>query len=113
MRELLARVPRAVHGMAHVTGGGLPGNVPRVLPRGCRAVVRRGTWSVPPIFPLIQRLGRVPQTEMDRTFNNGVGFVLVVDAARVDAVLRLLRARRLRPAVIGEVVRGKPGLDLV
>lgn len=113
VRDVLATLPRAVRGMAHVTGGGLPGNVPRVLPPGCRAVVRRGTWSTPPIFGLIQRLGRVPQREMDRTFNNGIGFVLVVAARAVDGVVARLRARRLRPAVIGEVVRGKPGLDFV
>jgi phosphoribosylformylglycinamidine cyclo-ligase len=113
VRDLLARLPGAVHGMAHVTGGGLPGNVPRVLPRGCRAVVRRGSWTTPPIFSLIQRLGRVPQSEMDRTFNNGIGFVLAVAPTAVERAVRFLRARRLRPAVIGEIVRGKPGLDLV
>ena len=99
--------------MAHITGGGLPGNVPRVLPAGCRAVVRRGSWRTPPIFALIARLGGVARPEMDRTFNNGIGFVLVVARSDADRAVAHLRARRLRPVVIGEIVRGKPGLDFV
>jgi phosphoribosylformylglycinamidine cyclo-ligase len=113
VRAVLAAFPRAVHAMAHVTGGGLPGNVPRVLPRGCRAIVRRGSWPTPPIFGLIERLGRVPRAEMDRTFNNGIGFVLVVARASAERVIAHLRRSRLRPVVIGEVVRGTPGLDFV
>jgi phosphoribosylformylglycinamidine cyclo-ligase len=111
VRALLAAIPGAVRGMAHVTGGGLPGNVPRVLPRGCRALVRRGTWSTPPVFGLVERLGRVPRAEMDRTFNNGIGFVLVIARAAADDVVAYLRARRLRPARIGEIVRGASGLE--
>jgi phosphoribosylformylglycinamidine cyclo-ligase len=113
VREILATTPRAVRGMAHITGGGLPGNLPRILPAGCRAVVRRGTWRIPPIFTMIERLGRVSRREMDRTFNNGIGFVLVVGRAAADTVVARLRARRLRPAVIGEIVRGDRGLDFV
>ncbi|HEY2386861.1 MAG TPA: phosphoribosylformylglycinamidine cyclo-ligase [Candidatus Binatia bacterium] len=113
VRAVLAAFPGAVHAMAHVTGGGLPGNVPRVLPRGCRAVVRRGSWRTPPVFGLIERLGRVPRAEMDRTFNNGIGFVLVVARASAERVMARLRRSRLRPVVIGEVVRGAPGLDFV
>jgi phosphoribosylformylglycinamidine cyclo-ligase len=113
VRELLAALPGAVRGMAHITGGGLPGNLPRVLPRGCRARVCRGTWKTPAIFGLIERLGRVPRAEMDRTFNNGIGFVLVVDRRAAAAAVAALRAHRLRPAVIGEVVRGACGLDFV
>jgi phosphoribosylformylglycinamidine cyclo-ligase len=112
VRALLAAVPRGtVRGMAHITGGGLPGNLPRVLPPGCRAVVRRGSWRTPPIFTLIERLGSVPRDEMDRTFNNGVGFVLVVARTATERVLAQLRAQRMRPALIGEIVRGQPGLD--
>ncbi len=110
---LLTKLPQAVRGMAHITGGGLPGNVPRVLPVGCRAVVRRGSWRTPPIFALIERLGGVARREMDRTFNNGIGFVLVVARTDADRAVTHLRARRLRPVVIGEIVRGKPGLDFV
>lgn len=111
VRDLLASMPRAIRGMAHVTGGGLPGNVPRILPRGCRALIRRGSWRVPPIFTVIERMGRVTRSEMDRTFNNGIGFVLVVAPAAAAEALARLRARRLRPALIGEIVRGDPGVD--
>ena len=113
VRALLAAFPTAVHGMAHVTGGGLPGNVPRILPPGCRAVVRRGSWRTQAIFDLIERLGRVPRAEMDRTFNNGIGFVLVVARRAVGDVVAHLRAARLQPALIGEIVRGAPGLDFL
>lgn len=109
--DLLRRHPHGtVHAMAHITGGGLPGNLPRVLPRGCRAVVNRGSWRVPPIFGLIERLGRVPRAEMDRTFNNGIGFVLVVARARAIRVLADLRRRRTGAVVIGTVERGDHGL---
>lgn len=109
--DLLRRhPPGTIHAMAHITGGGLPGNLPRVLPRGCRAVVRRDSWRVPPIFGLIERLGRVSRAEMDRTFNNGIGFVLVVAQARASQVLADLRRRRTGAVVIGDVTRGEHGL---
>ena len=112
VRALLARLPRgAIRGMAHVTGGGLPGNLPRVLPRGCHAVVARAAWRVPPIFGLIARLGRVPQDEMDRTFNGGIGFVLVVAARHAARTLALARRQRLGARVIGSVVAGAPGVS--
>lgn len=112
--DLLRRMPPGtVRGMAHITGGGLPGNLPRVLPAGCHAVVQRGSWRVPPIFDLIQRLGNVPRAEMDRTFNNGVGFVLVVAASQATRVLTYLRKRRTGASVIGAISRGTPGLTFV
>ncbi len=111
VRDVLRSMPTgAVRAMAHITGGGLPGNVPRVLPNGCRAVVDRRAWHVPPIFGLIERLGRVPRAEMDRTFNNGVGFVLVVAAAHADRVLAHLRGRRAGARRIGVIARGARGL---
>ncbi len=109
--DLLRRHPAGtVRAMAHITGGGLPGNVPRVLPPGCRAVVRRGSWRVPPIFGLIERLGRVPRAEMDRTFNNGIGFVLVVGRTRAARVLAELRRQRTGAVLIGSIERGEHGL---
>jgi len=111
VRHLLRHAPRGtVRGMAHITGGGLPGNIPRVLPPGCHAIVHRSSWQAPPVFRLIERLGRVSREEMDRTFNNGIGFVLIVADRRRDAVLARLRASGARPRVIGEIVAGKPGL---
>lgn len=109
--DLLRRVPfGTIRAMAHITGGGLPGNLPRVLPAGCHAVVRRGSWRVPPVFGLIERLGHVARPEMDRTFNNGVGFVLVVARARAAQVLEDLRRRRTGACLIGAVTGGANGL---
>ena len=114
VRDLLHHMPAGtVRGMAHITGGGLPGNLPRVLPAGCHATVRRGSWRVPRIFDLIERLGHVPRAEMDRTFNNGVGFVLVVAAAHAGRVLAYLRKRRTGACVIGSITRGTRGLTFV
>jgi phosphoribosylformylglycinamidine cyclo-ligase len=109
--DLLRRLPAgAVRGMAHITGGGLPGNLPRVFPAGCRAIVHRGSWRVPAIFDLIERLGNVPRAEMDRTFNCGIGFVLVVQASHATRALAHLRKRRTGATVIGTVTRGTRGL---
>jgi phosphoribosylformylglycinamidine cyclo-ligase len=94
-------------GMAHVTGGGISENVPRVLPPGCDAVVMLGTWRVPPIFTLLQRLGEIEPHEMFRAFNMGVGMVVICAAADADRVLELLRAGgEARAGVIGEIEPG-------
>ena len=100
-----------IKGIAHVTGGGIVGNLPRVLPPGLRAWIRRGSWSVPPVFGLIARLGGVPQAEMDRTFNNGIGMTLVVGAEALDGVERALRRRGEPYAVIGEIRKGRRGVS--
>jgi phosphoribosylformylglycinamidine cyclo-ligase len=95
-----------VRGMAHVTGGGLPGNLPRILPAGTAARVERGSWPVPALFDLLQRLGNVEQAEMERTFNMGLGLVLVAagaDAPRLQALLAEAGERSWR---VGEIVAG-------
>jgi phosphoribosylformylglycinamidine cyclo-ligase len=102
-----------VHAVAHITGGGYAGNIPRALPEGTRAVVERGSWEVPPIFGEIRRLGRVADDEMARVFNLGLGMVLLVDPATVDAALDALRDSGLEPAVVGRVEAGEHGVDLV
>ena len=102
-----------IKGMAHITGGGIPGNLPRVLPEGRRAYIRRKSWTAPPIFELIRRFGRVSQPEMDRTFNNGIGMILVVakdDAAGVEAALKKMGERY---AIMGEIRKGVRGAQLV
>ena len=79
-----------VRGLAHITGGGIVDNLPRTLPEGRAACVERGAWSVPPVFTMIQRVGRVEQAEMDRTFNMGIGMIVVVaetDAAALTGAL--------------------------
>src|SRR5207247_6601762 len=80
-----------IKGAAHITGGGIPGNLPRILPEGRRAWIDRGSWPVPPVFDLIQKIGRVSRDEMDRTFNNGLGMILVVGKQHVAGVTSLLK----------------------
>ena len=98
-----------VHAFAHVTGGGIPGNLPRVLPSGHRAVLRRGSWPVPPIFERIQKAGKVADAEMLRTFNLGIGMCAVVARADAPRALELL-VRRGQPAFEIGVVEAAPGL---
>lgn len=95
-----------VHAAAHITGGGLPGNVARVLPPGCDAVFDRRTWRTPQIFSEIQRLGDVDADEMARVFNLGLGMVLVVADGDAAAALAALAASDADAAVVGRVVPG-------
>jgi phosphoribosylformylglycinamidine cyclo-ligase len=101
-----------VHAVAHVTGGGLPGNLPRVLPDGLRAVVERGTWAVPRLFDEIRRLGQVEDEEMTRVFNLGLGMVLAVAAGSEDAALGALVAHGHQPVVVGRIEEGTRGVEL-
>jgi phosphoribosylformylglycinamidine cyclo-ligase len=110
-RQLLGGV--AVRAMAHVTGGGLTGNLPRVLPEGCRAVLRRTAWPVPPVFQVLQRAGQVTETEMFATFNMGIGYVVVVPEPEAGAATTLLRQAGETVFALGEIVRGPRGVELV
>jgi phosphoribosylformylglycinamidine cyclo-ligase len=98
--------------LANVTGGGIIENLPRVLPPSLRARVERGSWPVPPIFSLIAGLGEVDQTEMDRTFNNGLGMVGIFAPADVERALARLRRSRLPAWVIGELRAGARGVSI-
>jgi phosphoribosylformylglycinamidine cyclo-ligase len=93
--------------LCHITGGGFPGNLPRVLPEGLSAVVRRGSWQVPPLFRLIQSRGAVADDEMFRTFNMGVGMVLVVSSEDLHDVEHSLERRGETSFVIGRIERGE------
>lgn len=92
-----------VHAMAHITGGGLPGNVPRVLPDGLRAVIDENSWQWPALFSFLQQQGQVEQFEMYRTFNCGVGMVIAVDAADADQTIALLNAQGENAWKIGHI----------
>jgi phosphoribosylformylglycinamidine cyclo-ligase len=106
-RDILALLERTpVHALAHITGGGLPGNAPRNLPDGTRAVIRAGTWPVPAIFGLIEREGAVPRDEMYRTFNMGLGLVIALPAASAEAARAVLAGRGLPSWVVGAVEPG-------
>jgi phosphoribosylformylglycinamidine cyclo-ligase len=100
--ELLRRMQ--VKGMAHITGGGLVGNVPRVLPTHLAARIDRGAWPVPPLFTWLKEQGDVPDDEMFRVFNCGIGMALVVDAARAEKALGILREAGETAYRIGEIV---------
>ena len=102
-----------VHAVAHITGGGFAGNIPRALPEGTRAVVEQGSWDVPRIFHEIRRLGRVSDDEMARVFNLGLGMVCMVGADSVDDALDALGDAGLDPVVVGRVESGDHGVDLV
>jgi phosphoribosylformylglycinamidine cyclo-ligase len=93
-----------VKGMAHITGGGLTENVPRTLPDGREFSLDRGSWTVPPIFTWLQRAGQLEDAEMFRTFNMGVGMVLIASAAAADAAISTLRSAGEPAWLLGEVV---------
>jgi phosphoribosylformylglycinamidine cyclo-ligase len=95
-----------IRALAHITGGGFPGNIPRVLPAGLGARVRLGSWEVPPLFRLIQAGGGVPEEEMLRTFNMGIGMVVVVGPEDLHDVEHSLERRGETTFVIGSVIRG-------
>jgi phosphoribosylformylglycinamidine cyclo-ligase len=92
-----------LRGIAHITGGGIKGNLPRILPRGCKASLRKGNWQVPPIFSFLQREGRISEEEMWRTFNNGIGMILVVEAEETESILIRLKELGERAYLIGEI----------
>ena len=96
----------AVSAMAHITGGGITENLPRVLPKGTGAIVEINSWPVPPIFEHLQRIGNVPQDEMLRTFNMGIGMVLVVPAKKFKKVQAILERCGEKGYTIGRVVKG-------
>jgi phosphoribosylformylglycinamidine cyclo-ligase len=102
--KLLESVP--VKGLAHITGGGIVGNVPRVLPPGTNAVMRKGSWPRPPVFEWLQRTGNVAEDEMFRVFNCGIGMVLVVAQADADRAASLLRECGETVYRIGAIEKG-------
>jgi phosphoribosylformylglycinamidine cyclo-ligase len=101
-----------VRGMAHVTGGGLVENLPRVLPEGVSARIDRSSWEVPPLFRVLQEAGRVETAEMFRAFNMGVGMVVVVRRDDADAALAALGGAGERAWVVGEITPGDRSVDL-
>src|SRR3989442_8903050 len=107
-KPVLALLPRAeVHAIAHVTGGGLPGNLPRVLPEGCRARISRTAWTPPPVFATLQHAGGVADTEMFRAFNMGIGYVIVLPPKDVDRATDVLRDAGETVLRLGEIVAGE------
>lgn len=93
-----------INGMVHNTGGGFYDNIPRVLPKGCKAVIKEGSWKIPPIFPMLQRLGEISTEEMYRTFNMGIGLLAVVSVEQVNDILQQFSAVGEEVSIIGEIV---------
>jgi phosphoribosylformylglycinamidine cyclo-ligase len=111
LKNVLAR--GWVASMAHITGGGITGNLPRALPRNVRAIVELGSWPVLPIFRFLARVGRMERDELLRTFNLGVGMILVVPARHISRVESELKRRREKFFLIGRIeraARGKPSV---
>ena len=99
--------PRAVKGLAHITGGGFVDNIPRVLPRNCDVVIRKGTWEMPVLFQIIAAKGGVPDAELYQVFNMGIGMTAIVSAEKAAAALKHIRAAKHSAWIIGEVVKGR------
>jgi len=92
-----------IGGIAHITGGGITGNLPRVIPKGSKAILRKGSWDIPAIFSYLKEKGSIPEKEMLRTFNNGIGMILVVRPKEVDDILSRLNNLGEKSFVIGEI----------
>jgi phosphoribosylformylglycinamidine cyclo-ligase len=105
VQKLIRNLP--IHGLAHITGGGIAENVIRIIPSSCGIVVYENAWEAPPIFQFLREAGGVSHTEMLRTFNNGVGFVAVVPESAASDVLNRLEGMNESACVIGEVVECK------
>jgi len=107
--KVIARLNDAgvLKGAAHITGGGIPGNLPRILPKGLAARVEVGSWPVLPVFELLREIGNVPENDMWRTFNMGIGMVLVISPREVTKVTALLKNTKEKFYQIGLVARGK------
>jgi phosphoribosylformylglycinamidine cyclo-ligase len=115
VKNILEHYPikkRVVRGLAHITGEGLPGNVPRVLPPGKRVFLKRGSWPVLPVFTWLQKLADIEQAEMDKVFNNGIGFVMIVSPYFAESIQRRLNDEQGVPTfVIGEVRDGDADVE--
>ena len=102
-----------VHAFAHVTGGGIPGNLVRVLPSHVDAVINRSTWRPQPIFDVVQRRGRIDDAEMESTFNMGVGMFAIVSAEDADRALATLAGRGVEAWQAGEIIEGTGQVQMI
>ena len=105
------KVKNVVHGIAHITGGGLHENLERILPPGVHVRIERGSWPTSPLFAWFRGLGGIEEAEMDRVFNMGIGLVLVVSSYYADSILRLLEEHKLAAWKIGDVLAGEQGVS--
>jgi len=102
----------AVHGLANITGGGLPDNIGRILPPTKRVYLKRGSWPIPPVFEWLRKLGNVADAEMHRVFNMGIGFVVIAEPAHADGLVNHFAANGMAARIVGEVRDGEPGVEI-
>ena len=108
VKLLQEKIP--MKGMAHITGGGIPGNIPRILPKGIRVRILQSSWKIPQFFSVIQNSGNISEHEMRRTFNMGVGFAIVVAESSASEAISLLRKNRFKAYSIGITEKGEGGV---
>lgn len=101
-----------IKGMAHITGGGIPGNLPRIFPFGITAVINRNSWQIAPIFHLIQKIGKISDKEMFKVFNMGIGYIFVIEGNDVKKALNILNKSGYKSYLIGEIIKGKGKLRI-
>ncbi|NLZ52032.1 MAG: phosphoribosylformylglycinamidine cyclo-ligase [Thermoanaerobacteraceae bacterium] len=99
-----------IHGMAHITGGGFYENLPRILPEGLLVQINEGSWEIPPVFKMIQKMGQVENKEMYRTFNMGIGYVLIVPEEEATDILKTAQQQGEKAWIIGQVSKGDGGV---
>jgi phosphoribosylformylglycinamidine cyclo-ligase len=102
-----------VNGMAHITGGGFTENIPRVIPKSCKARIKTGSWDIPPVFAFLKENGKLSDEEMLRTFNNGIGMVMIVRQELVDDIMIRLNGLKEKAWVIGDIVEREEGEDSI
>jgi phosphoribosylformylglycinamidine cyclo-ligase len=114
VKPILALLKKVkVHGMAHITGGGIPGNVPRSLPKGCRAIVDRGGWEIPSVMRRVVSAASLEENEAYKTFNMGIGMVLMIDPSDAARTLAHFRRAGIGASVVGEVAAARKGANPV
>ena len=106
-------VKHVIHGIAHITGGGLCENIARILPPGVRVKIQRDSWEIPAVFPWMQELGDVAEDEMFRVFNMGIGMAVIVSAYYADSIQRILADEGVQTWKIGEVEQGETGAEMI
>jgi phosphoribosylformylglycinamidine cyclo-ligase len=107
IQHSIFNVQLPIKAFAHITGGGFVDNMPRVLPKNCDVVIRKGSWDMPPIFKIIKAKSGVPDAELYQVFNMGIGMVAIVSAEKADDILKFIRAQKHRAWPIGAVVKGR------
>ena len=102
-----------INTVSHISGGGFIENVPRMLPDGLKAVIKKGTWDILPIFNVLQRLGNVPERDMYNTFNMGIGMIAAVDADKAEAAVKCLEEAGEKAYIIGSLEDGEKGVEII